>query len=202
MSCLIWNAHGVSSQSKVNHIKTLVFQQRVNLLVILEPKLPTARLHNFAWKLGFPSYLHGEDKNQYIWILWKTEIDVQCLNIFEQAITVSITTLSKPPFTASFVYASCSQRSRKDLWAHLSAMNEVISDPWFMGGDFNATLDVSEKKGGLNDVTRLHDFQNFVIQSGLLDAGFIGNPFTWSNNQHGTNRVWSQLDRVLVNSTF
>ncbi|XP_012842530.1 PREDICTED: uncharacterized protein LOC105962752 [Erythranthe guttata] len=77
-----------------------------------------------------------------------------------------------------------------------------MGTPWLVGGDFNTILDASEKKGGLADISRMHDFQDFVMQAELLDAGFIGNPFTWSNNRSGLNRIWKRLDRVLINSDF
>ncbi|XP_012832503.1 PREDICTED: uncharacterized protein LOC105953389 [Erythranthe guttata] len=35
-----------------------------------------------------------------------------------------------------------------------------------------------------------------------MDAGFIGNPFTWSNNRTGPARIWKRLDRILVSPSF
>lgn len=48
----------------------------------------------------------------------------------------------------------------------------------------------------------MHDFQNFRLQNALHDAGFLGNPFTWSNNCHGANRIWQLLDRALLSYDF
>ncbi|CAM8951160.1 unnamed protein product [Rhodiola kirilowii] len=73
-------------------------------------------------------------------------------------------------------------------------------DPWFLAGDFNVISSWSEKKGGNNsNHSAMTDFNNFIAQAGILDAGFLGPPFTWSNNRQGNNRIWERLDRVLLN---
>ncbi|KAL9686220.1 hypothetical protein QQ045_023675 [Rhodiola kirilowii] len=46
---------------------------------------------------------------------------------------------------------------------------------------------------------RMKDFNEFMLGAELNDVGFVGNPFTSSNNQSGDRRVWERLDRVLVN---
>ncbi|KAL9670398.1 hypothetical protein QQ045_007949 [Rhodiola kirilowii] len=59
---------------------------------------------------------------------------------------------------------------------------------------------VSEKSGGNNsDDGPLLAFNDFLLQAGLSDGGFKGNPFTWSNNQSGSGRIWERLDRSLLN---
>ncbi|KAL9673914.1 hypothetical protein QQ045_030177 [Rhodiola kirilowii] len=58
----------------------------------------------------------------------------------------------------------------------------------------------SAQQGGVQtDDGAIFEFNEFLIQAGLLDAGFEGNPFTWSNNRTEANRVWKRLDRVLLN---
>ncbi|KAL9666254.1 hypothetical protein QQ045_000580 [Rhodiola kirilowii] len=38
-----------------------------------------------------------------------------------------------------------------------------------------------------------------MVAAGVSDAGYKGNPFTWSNNQNGADRIWERLDRALLN---
>ncbi|KAL9666858.1 hypothetical protein QQ045_001202 [Rhodiola kirilowii] len=45
----------------------------------------------------------------------------------------------------------------------------------------------------------MFEFNEFLIQGGLVDAGFDGNPFTWSNNRAEHSRVWKRLERMLLN---
>lgn len=44
------------------------------------------------------------------------------------------------------------------------------------------------------------DFLNVMQEVQTFDAGFIGSPYTWCNNQHGAARVWKRLDWVLLNN--
>ncbi|KAJ0964066.1 hypothetical protein J5N97_029188 [Dioscorea zingiberensis] len=43
---------------------------------------------------------------------------------------------------------------------------------------------------------------DFVDSNQLLDLGYQGSPFTWSNNQTGLARRWARLDRFMANTTW
>lgn len=45
-------------------------------------------------------------------------------------------------------------------------------------------------------------FNSMIADSGLIDAGFKGQSFTWSNNRDGCERVRERLDRALVNKKW
>lgn len=42
------------------------------------------------------------------------------------------------------------------------------------------------------------DFHNFIFHAGLIDCGFTGSPYIWSNNRRGQDRIWQWIDRVLT----
>lgn len=103
-------------------------------------------------------------------------------------------------FIVSFVYASNKSVERARLWNDVSEEAVRVDEPWFILGDFNAITHEEEKKGGQRFENKsASDFRNFILANGLLDAGFSGNKFTWSNNQRGPDRIWMRLDRVLIN---
>lgn len=69
----------------------------------------------------------------------------------------------------------------------------------------------------LNCITKLEDkhgnkafkvnieikkFWGFLFDSSLIDMGFQGPAFTWSNNQSGRTRLWERLDRALANEAW
>ncbi|KAL0287958.1 UNVERIFIED_CONTAM: hypothetical protein Sangu_2668400 [Sesamum angustifolium] len=55
-----------------------------------------------------------------------------------------------------------------------------------------------ENRGGtISSLGSIEDFNDMVLDSGLTDAGFEGEPFTWSNK-----RVWRRLDRVLYSQEW
>ncbi|XP_020266911.1 uncharacterized protein LOC109842442 [Asparagus officinalis] len=90
---------------------------------------------------------------------------------------------------------------RKILWQELLNFNQ--NSPWLVGGDFNAILNNEEKLGGapVSDTDTI-DFQNFFSFSNLVHLKAIGNFYTWCNKQDAQDRIWSRLDRVLVNEDW
>ncbi|KAJ3708440.1 hypothetical protein LUZ61_012145 [Rhynchospora tenuis] len=70
-------------------------------------------------------------------------------------------------------------------------------------GDFNEILGSNEKFGG-SSRTKPHtvDFQNFLYDSGLVDVGYKGPAFTWTNKRHVSEAIYQRLDRVLVTTDW
>ncbi|KAL9664842.1 hypothetical protein QQ045_020251 [Rhodiola kirilowii] len=100
----------------------------------------------------------------------------------------------------SYARAYCDDVVREQLWEDLIAASDNINAPWIVSGDFNTISSWEEKQGGnLSDDGPLLAFNEFQLQAGLSDCGFKGPPFTWSNNQSGSGRIWERLDRSLVN---
>ncbi|XP_058111120.1 uncharacterized protein LOC131254131 [Magnolia sinica] len=77
----------------------------------------------------------------------------------------------------------CSRISRRELWAKLASMSTSVNGIWAIGGDFNVVSDASERSRRLLDRASSIDFFDAINNVGLMDAGFSGNRFTWSNNQ-------------------
>lgn len=66
-------------------------------------------------------------------------------------------------------------------------------------GDFNAIANEDEKVGGdpvMNKNCR--DFKNFLFEGGLLDLGFKGPAFMWTNKRNCANAIYERLDRVVA----
>ncbi|CAN1169900.1 hypothetical protein LINPERHAP2_LOCUS28669, partial [Linum perenne] len=68
------------------------------------------------------------------------------------------------------------------------------------GGDFNCVTNGSEKEGGLTPNPRaIADFLTFILDLQLIDVGFSGPIFTWSNKHHIPQKVISsRLDRFMI----
>jgi hypothetical protein len=60
-------------------------------------------------------------------------------------------------------------------------------------------VDQIEKSGGRPVDSSSHcPFRNFIDHFGMIDVGFVGNPFTWSNNRQGLENIKEILDRGLA----
>ncbi|XP_058110927.1 uncharacterized protein LOC131253807 [Magnolia sinica] len=64
-------------------------------------------------------------------------------------------------------------------------------------------LQIRERRGSRGvDKSSMQEFAEMIHNSGLIDAGFVGNRFTWCNYKQGNARVWARLDKVLLNSSW
>lgn len=79
----------------------------------------------------------------------------------------------------------------------------MIQLPWMVSRDFNETRCLAEKIGGREDNTSgMHEFQEFIHAASLIDAGFVGCPYTWCNNRRGAAQIWQRLDRAFLSINF
>ncbi|XP_072061977.1 uncharacterized protein [Arachis hypogaea] len=61
-------------------------------------------------------------------------------------------------------------------------------------------LNQNEKKGGnLVVLSQAESFIEAIQSNSLLDLGFDGHPFTWSNGKSGDRNIQERLDRALAN---
>lgn len=130
--------------------------------------------------------------------------------------TVSITTqsinakfkVSSPHVSwfISIIYASTDLSSRINLWEQLATFFDTYITPegkiWLVGGDFNEVLRASEKFGGLKvNFNRINMFMNYLNYCNLIDIGFRGSKYTWSNMRYRNRQglILERLDRCFVN---
>ncbi|KAK9677478.1 hypothetical protein RND81_11G145600, partial [Saponaria officinalis] len=105
-------------------------------------------------------------------------------------------------FHIFFVYGSNSADERTALWSALSRFATQVG-PWIFLGDFIVIRNVHEKISHTPPVVfELLDFNNCVLNCGLDDISSTGCEFTWYNRQDSDSRVYSKLDRVMVNAEW
>ncbi|XP_074320087.1 uncharacterized protein LOC141656897 [Silene latifolia] len=105
-------------------------------------------------------------------------------------------------FYVTMIYAFNDVHERKELWAKLSALNRSFKGPWVICGSFNTVLVPSERLGGQSTFEEMDDFQQCVNECGVSDCSAIGSFYTWTNKQEPASRVFSRLDRMLVNDEW
>lgn len=72
------------------------------------------------------------------------------------------------------------------MWEDFNDAN-FSNIPWMSCGDFNCITNSLEKGGGtpFNVNSFIMKFKCFVNTHGLIDLGYEGSPYTWTNNQEG-----------------
>ncbi|XP_020272510.1 uncharacterized protein LOC109847689 [Asparagus officinalis] len=183
-------------------------QYNIPFIALLETKLKEEKMEHIARKFARDwNWISNvqEAGNGRIWLLWNNDLmTVQSSSITDQCLTCFVQLKNgKLSCLMSMVYASNQRENRKRLWQDLLEIKQNVNCPWLVGGDFNAIISAEEKMGGapISDADT-EDFQNFISSSQLLHIKSIGCFYTWNNKQDTNTRVWSRIDRILINDKW
>ncbi|XP_074270974.1 uncharacterized protein LOC141594887 [Silene latifolia] len=198
----MWNVRGLNSETKQKDIKWFLHQSGVELFGLLETKVKPESLNRVAgslcqnWSYITNTACHSGGR---VWILWKhNKLDVVLIDMDAQYIHVSVTNkLDGSQFFATFVYAFNKLEDRVPLWNALIRL--AGCGPWVVLGDFNNFMFANERIGKIVKDEEMLPFQSTVALCDLQDIKSTGAFFTWNNKQPSETRIFSRIDRVLVN---
>ncbi|KAJ4771691.1 hypothetical protein LUZ62_055948 [Rhynchospora pubera] len=103
------------------------------------------------------------------------------------------------PWILGAIYGDPHDFVTEYIWDRLVHYSTRDQRPLCVIGDFNSIYSPFEKFGGSSKVKRKHRlFQSMVAASGLVDLGYHGPAYTWTNNRHVNNLILQRLDRSLA----
>ncbi|KAK8701497.1 hypothetical protein V6N13_019884 [Hibiscus sabdariffa] len=178
-------------------LKQYLRDYKPDIIGIVEPRTSRSHADSVIGAFGFP-FSHRIEAAGFsggLWLYWRDTIVVDILLQHFQFMHCRLTckkTCSSSLVT--LVYASPSASRCKIIWPHLRDLASTINGPWMLMGDFNATVDVLEWKGGAGSTRPSRDFQSFIFYCGLRDLGYQGPDYTWSRGS-----THARLDRMLCN---
>ncbi|KAI9121265.1 hypothetical protein K1719_008298 [Acacia pycnantha] len=197
---------GAASKGVATMIRDIKFQYKVDLFVLLEPRISGRSADKVikSWGFSHSVRMEAEGFSGGIWLLWNLDdlaVDVKIIN--EQFIHCSLCFGGKEMmFTA--VYGSPMESKRVCLWDLLYNLSTETSMPWILGGDFNEIKTPSEQMGGgrVNE-TRCRRFNNWIEDCRLIDMDAQGPFFTWKGPKwEGLERVYKRLDRCFCSVSW
>lgn len=171
----------------------------------METRISGQRAEDISSLLGFKNVccsnvvgFHGGIK-----ILWNdrdTTLDI--LSVTDQAIHVFVQVCSSNPnshWILSAIYASPVQQTNFNLWDDLANFATSHSLPWLLTVDFKDILSHNESLSStLPSHKCIEAFNNLLNNCNLMDLGFSGPKFMWSNKRNN-GLVMKRLDRALSN---
>ncbi|XP_059451039.1 uncharacterized protein LOC132181825 [Corylus avellana] len=206
MRILAWNCRGLACAPKIRSLRALIRQHRPDVLFLSETKVLSSRFWSSLSCLGFSAWLEVPPVGLSggLFVTWKYGFSLDLVNLDQHHISCMV--VSDPPHRSwliSCVYAPHTVQNRFALWSNLSALGSSFGGAWLLLGDFNAILSSADKCGGRNFGSTSHmDFVDFVHSNALVDLGFIGNNFTWSNCRSGSANIRERLDCGLANQEW
>lgn len=109
-------------------------------------------------------------------------------------------TKDQAPWFLSAIYASQNPIFRQDLWDSINCLGQIVMIPWLLVGDFNQIVCYEEKKrGNMPSIGWMDAFLDVIRKCELIDLGFSGPCFTWSDMRKGLSNVQERLDMALYN---
>lgn len=103
----------------------------------------------------------------------------------------------------SAVYASSRSAERQILWNNLMQVANLHNMPWMLAGDFNEPLLKDDKFGGqVVNVDRALLFKDCLDKCNMIDIGFSGPRFTWTNKRDVQALIQERIDRFFVNLSW
>jgi hypothetical protein len=202
MKILSWNYRGISRPAAVRGLRALIRANNPDILFLSETKSPPSLVSYILNQLGYYSMTHVAPIGSCggLVLTWRLGVELECF--LTNRNNISAWCFSDPPnspWILSCIYGPPETVNKPAFWDSLTAVGENFVSPWLCIGDFNFVIDQSEKMGGRPVASSSHcPFKHFIDHLGLVDLGFVGNPFTWSNNRQGFETIKERLDRSLA----
>lgn len=204
MNIIFWNNRGALKPIFQTHVRELVRVHDPIVFVVMETRLGGAKAKEITDRLSFDEAIHTETIGYAggLWFLWNSDkVKVSLLAKTEQEIHVTIKVrTSNLSWLFSTIYASPKFAERSVLWNNLINVAELHRMPWVIEGDFNEPLTNVDKLGGrVISISRSLILKDCLDKCNMIDLGFSGSRFTWTNGRNAHVLIQERIDRFFVN---
>lgn len=200
MSILSWNCRGAGGPRKRRFLNKILWATKASIAFVSETKCSLKKSKRVLPDLALQNHccVSARGRSGGLWLLWGEHVSLQVISKSRSLIHARVSDPGKPSWSLVCVYGDPSHNSNEQLWECISAIvrKEVLV---CVIGDFNAISDTKEKWGGnpaVSKNTRL--FRDFLFEAGLVDLGFKGPAFTWTNRQNASSAIFERLDRAVA----
>ncbi|XP_050233102.1 uncharacterized protein LOC126681599 [Mercurialis annua] len=198
---------GLNDPIKQTEITKWVENYHLSLFAIVETRVRGCNVDKVWGKLRLNGWCLINN-NEYcelgrIWVIYKEDkMNVKKIVVTDQVIHCEVSWGDKK-FLCSFIYGANDTMGRTSLWRTISQIAVEVQLPWTVLGDFNAILNNSERRGGLEAVQiDCEQFKECIEQDNLIEMKWTCHEFTWNNNQDGDSRVWRRLHKILISEAW
>ena len=209
MHILSWNCRGLGSPEAVNALRRIVVNEDPQVVFLQETKLHPHEVERVKIKLKFSGLLavgcegQGRKRRGGLALLWRREVHVSVTSYSQNHIDTMIRYRDHQPWRYTGIYGHPEESKKGQTGELLKSLVEEEHVPWLCGGDLNIMLWSTEKQGGgpfnFDEASILRQAMDHCK---LEDIGFVGHPFTWTNNRGGEENLQERLDRYVANKEW
>ncbi|XP_062028495.1 uncharacterized protein LOC133744394 [Rosa rugosa] len=183
---LVWNCRGIVNQETQRALIDMVQAKRPQLIFLSETLASQKLIDTITGRVGFVgNFCFPKQKDSRgLALLWGPEVHVDFRSSSPHHIDVEVCesgALASWRFTG--IYGVASRTERNQTWSMIETLaQQNCSLPWLMAGDFNEIMSHVDKSGGVpRAATAMNKFGQTMVLAGLLDMGFVGCKYTWSD---------------------
>ena len=207
MNIMIWNSKGALKPNFQSYVRKLAQNHDLAIMVIMETKIGGEHAKEIMDQLPFDMAIHTETIGYAggLWLLWNSDrVEVSLLSKTKQEIHVTVKVCALNfSWLFSAVYASPRIEEMSILWNNLFSLAELQSMAWFIARDFNEPLLDEDKFGGRNiSLNRSLLFKDYLDKCNMIDLGFLGPRFTWTNGRELSALIQERIDKFFVNPNW
>ncbi|KAG6627511.1 hypothetical protein CIPAW_15G134000 [Carya illinoinensis] len=131
-------------------------------------------------------------------------MDIEPVNVNTNAISILVySDRTNHHWLPTFVYAPAQWKHKTKFWTHIESTHQSFPGPWLYIGDCNDLLNQTDKVGGRPVTsTSIGGLKSLMDSYGLIDIGFSGPTFTWTNNRQGKAMIRERLDWRIANALW
>lgn len=197
---------GLVQASVGRALKALIGEYNFDCISLMETKLQEGQATTIVKKFGFDLFVTFPSVGSRggLLFLWRLHVPVHILG-FNQCMISAFVRYSflSLTFVLTLVYDPSCYHGKRQFWDSLDGLAKSHSEPWAIVGDFNAITTPSEKLGGHPFASSsFGGLRGFINSCGLVDMGFHGNSYTWTNGRQGCANIKERIDRGLANQQW
>ncbi|XP_008221396.1 PREDICTED: uncharacterized protein LOC103321374 [Prunus mume] len=187
-----------STKFKVNMME-LIKIQSIDILFVCEPRIGGDKALKMVKSLGFSNFevVDPTGFSEGLWLLWNAnKVNVEIIGTSDQTISAYVSWYGRSLWIFTGIYANPCSTKRAKLWEYLNFVANCHQMSWLIAGDFNDMIKTNDKMGGI-PLHRLKGFKKWFDENNMIDLGYSGPKFTWTNN-----RVFERIDRAQWDQGF
>ena len=199
MKLMSWNCRGLGNQHAVDVLSHLVRVKGPKILFLVETKRSLEEMKWIQNDLPYRCMLVVPSVrcSGGLALLWMEEIDLHIQTFTLNHIDALIMDDPANPWRLTGFYGWPEEQRKQESWQLLKHLHSRHFVPWLYFRDFNEILQSEEKQGGLPKwLAPMLNFREALLYYGLVDLGYQGNIFTWTNGRD--DLVQERLDRACA----